>query len=171
MCPSYATHETTERTNYDYLAAVHGDFKNRFFYTLGGSLEHYSLFGVETTPRAGFVLRAAAAQRHLQRHARPVQLWRCGARARADRPVRLALPVPVSATATSPPRSNCTSGRWLRPSARTYEGGVEQAFLSERIIFRASYFHNEFGKQIEYVGGHLLPNLIPNLTAGPAAGT
>ena len=35
-----------ERTNYDYLAAVHGDFKNRFFYTLGGSLEHYSLFGV-----------------------------------------------------------------------------------------------------------------------------
>ena len=42
-----------ERTNYDYLAAVHGDFKNRFFYTLGGSLEHYSLFGTQTSPRAG----------------------------------------------------------------------------------------------------------------------
>ena len=42
-----------ERTNYDYRAAVHGDFKNRFFYTLGGDLEHYSLFGVQTTPRAG----------------------------------------------------------------------------------------------------------------------
>ncbi len=42
-----------ERTNYDYLASVHGDFKNRFFYTLGGSLEHYSLFGTQTTPRAG----------------------------------------------------------------------------------------------------------------------
>jgi len=27
-----------ERT-YDYLAAVHGDFKSRFYYTLGGSLE------------------------------------------------------------------------------------------------------------------------------------
>ena len=33
---------------------MHGDFKNRFFYTLGGSLEHYSLFGMQTTPRAGF---------------------------------------------------------------------------------------------------------------------
>ena len=51
--PTYTTHETAERTNYDYLAAVHGDFKNRFFYTLGGSLEHYSLFGTQTSPRAG----------------------------------------------------------------------------------------------------------------------
>jgi vitamin B12 transporter len=42
-----------ERTNYDYLAAVHGDFKSRFFYTLGGSLERYSLFGTQTSPRAG----------------------------------------------------------------------------------------------------------------------
>ena len=27
--------------------------RTRFFYTLGGSLEHYSLFGVQTSPRAG----------------------------------------------------------------------------------------------------------------------
>ena len=32
-------------------------------------------------------------------------------------------------------------------------------------MLRASYFHNQFGRQIEYVGGQLLPNLIPNLTA------
>jgi iron complex outermembrane receptor protein/vitamin B12 transporter len=37
--PSYTTHEVTERTNFDYLAGAHGDFKNRFFYTLGGSVE------------------------------------------------------------------------------------------------------------------------------------
>ena len=30
---------------------------------------------------------------------------------------------------------------------------------------RASYFHNQFGRQIEYVGGHLLPNLVPGLSA------
>ena len=51
--PTYATHETAGRTNFDYLAAVHGDFKGRFFYTLGGSLERYSLFGTQTSPRAG----------------------------------------------------------------------------------------------------------------------
>ena len=50
------------------------------------------------------------------------------------------------------------------PTARTYEGGVEQAFFSERLIFKTSFFHNEFGKQIEYVGLDLIPELLPNLT-------
>ena len=50
------------------------------------------------------------------------------------------------------------------PTARTYEGGLEQAFFSERLIFRTSFFHNEFGKQIEYVGLDLIPELLPNLT-------
>ncbi|HEV2215884.1 MAG TPA: TonB-dependent receptor plug domain-containing protein, partial [Terracidiphilus sp.] len=58
VVPSYFVQESTERTNYDYIAAVHGDFKNRLYYTLGGSLEHYSLFGVQTTPRAGVVVYA-----------------------------------------------------------------------------------------------------------------
>ena len=52
---------------------------------------------------------------------------------------------------------------------RTYEGGVEQAFLSQHIIFRASYFHNEFGKEIEYVGLDLVPALLPNLTPAQQA--
>jgi iron complex outermembrane receptor protein/vitamin B12 transporter len=42
---------------------------------------------------------------------------------------------------------------------------VEQAFFSERIVFRTSFFHNEFGRQIEYVGLDLIPQLLPNLTA------
>ena len=84
--PSYLVHYATDRTNYDYLAAVHGDFKNRFFYTLGGSLNHYSQFGVQTSPRAGasyYILRPQ--KRRLQRHANPVQLWRCRAGANPHR--------------------------------------------------------------------------------------
>ena len=42
-----------QRNNYEYLASVHGDFKSRFYYTLGGGIEHYSLFGVQTSPRGG----------------------------------------------------------------------------------------------------------------------
>ena len=59
------------------------------------------------------------------------------------------------------------------PDARTYEGGVEQAFFSERLSFRTSFFHNEFGRQIEYVGLDLIPELLPNLTPTQqnAAGT
>ena len=51
------------------------------------------------------------------------------------------------------------------PTARTYEGGLEQSLLSEHLIFKASFFHNQFGRQIEYVGWDLIPALLPNLTA------
>ncbi len=84
-----------ERRNYDYIAAVHGDYKNRFFYNLSGSLERYSLFGTQTPARAGvsyYILRPQLWS--LQRHAHPLQLRRCRARAGADRPVLLALQLP-----------------------------------------------------------------------------
>jgi vitamin B12 transporter len=55
------------------------------------------------------------------------------------------------------------------PQDRTYEGGIEQTFLSDHILFRASYFHNEFGRQIEYVGLDLIPELVPSLTTAQQA--
>ena len=48
--------------------------------------------------------------------------------------------------------------------ARTYDGGVEQSILGEKMLFRATYFHNEFGNQIEYVDSYLVPQLLPGLT-------
>jgi vitamin B12 transporter len=163
--PSYAIHYVTERTNYDYLAAVHGDFKSRFFYTLGGSLEHYSLFGVETSPRAGvsfFVLRPRNGVFSGTR-----VLGNFGDAVREptlpDEIGSLYRFLEMHAPAGSAQQLHI--GPLAAPRVRTYEGGLEQSFLSERIVFRASYFHNEFGRQVEYVGGHLIPTLVPNLSA------
>ncbi len=50
------------------------------------------------------------------------------------------------------------------PTTRSYEGGLEQSFLTGRVIFRTTFFHNQFGRQIEYVGLNLIPELLPNLT-------
>jgi len=50
------------------------------------------------------------------------------------------------------------------PYVRTYEGGVEQSLLSGHIIFSVNYFHNQFGREIEYVGLDLIPELLPNLS-------
>jgi hypothetical protein len=47
---------------------------------------------------------------------------------------------------------------------RTWEGGGEQAFWGQHIVFRASYFHNQFNRAIEGVGAGLVPTLLPNLT-------
>jgi vitamin B12 transporter len=162
--PTYQTYETTERTNYNYLASVHGDFKDRFFYTLGGSLEHYSLFGTQTTPRAGFsynVLRSRSGPFSGTRI-----LFNYGDAVREPKLTdefgslyRFLINSPDPSVA-----AQLHIGPLAAPTVRTYEGGLAQGFLSDRVIFRGTYFHNQFGREIEYVGGRLLPSLIPGLT-------
>ena len=47
---------------------------------------------------------------------------------------------------------------------RTYEGGVAQSFLSQRGVLSVSYFHNQFGRQIEPVPATEVPLLLPQLS-------
>ena len=162
--PSYFTHETTERTNYDYLAAVHGDFKSRFFYTLGGSLEHYSLFGVQTSPRASFSVYALKPRKSIFSGTRILFNYGDAVREPALTDQFSSLYQFLISNGYQSVARELRITPLAAPTARTYEGGVEQSFLSQRIIFRASYFHNQFGREIESVGGRLLPTLIPNLT-------
>lgn len=164
VVPSYGTNERTERTNYDYLAAVHGDFKNRFFYTLGGSLEHYSLFGVQTTPRAGFTYYALKPRSGTFSGTRVLFNYGDAVREPALTDQFGSLYQFLAASGYQSTAQQLHIEPLAAPTQRMYEGGVEQSFLSEHILFRTTYFHNEFGRQLEYVGGHLLPNLIPNLT-------
>ncbi|MGA8088078.1 MAG: TonB-dependent receptor plug domain-containing protein [Terracidiphilus sp.] len=162
--PGSAYYPPVERRNYDYRAAVHGDFKNRLFYTLGGDLEHYSLFGVQTTPRAGVSLYVFRPKKGVLSGTRLMfnygdavhepsltdqfySLYSFLAQNGGQSTIQQLHITPIGA-----------------PTARTYEGGLEQAFFSERLIFRTSFFHNEFGRQIEYVGLDLIPALLPNLT-------
>jgi iron complex outermembrane receptor protein/vitamin B12 transporter len=151
-------------TNYDYLAAVHGDFKNRLYYTLGGGLEKYSLFGVQTSPRAGLSYYAFRPRKGIFSGTRI--LFNFGDAVRepklTDEDESL-----YNFLATNGGQSTIQQlhlSRLAAPSTRTYEAGLEQAFFGERLVFRASYFHNEFGREIEYVGLDLVPELLPNLT-------
>ena len=153
-----------QRNNYEYLASIHGDFKSRFFYTLAGGIEHYSLFGTHPSPNGGFsyyILRprsgAFSGTRILFNFARGVRepsltdqfyslysfLQQNGGQATIDQ-LHIA---PIDT-----------------PENRAYEGGLEQGFLARHIIFRTTFFHNEFGNQIESVGFNIVPQLLPNLT-------
>jgi iron complex outermembrane receptor protein/vitamin B12 transporter len=161
--PGSSYYTPVARTNYFVPLAVHGDFKQRFFYTLGGSLEHYSLFGFQAPPRAGlnyYVLRprsgVLSGTRILLNFGKAIREPKL-----TDQDDSL-----YSFLAKYNPSAIQTLhiGQLAAPTMRTYEGGVEQAFLSQHIVFKASYFHNEFGKEIEYVGLDLVPALLPNLT-------
>jgi len=162
--PSYQVYDATERTNYDYLVAVHGDFKTRFFYTLGGALQHYSLFGVETTPRAGVSLYMLRPRSGIFSGTRLLANFGDAVREPTLTDETGSLYSFLQKNGDASIAQQLQIGALAAPRVRTYEGGIEQAFLSQRIVFRTSYFHNQFGRQIEYVGGHLIPNLIPNLS-------
>jgi vitamin B12 transporter len=162
--PGSSYYPPVDRTNYDYQLAVHGDFKERLFYSLGGSLEHYSLFGVQTPLRIGasyYVLRPRKGVFSGTRI-----LFNFG---ESDREPTLpeqdeSLYAFLVANGGQSTIQQLHINQIGAPQARTWEGGLEQAFFSDHIHFRASYFHNEFGRQIEYVGLDLIPELLPNLT-------
>jgi len=166
--PGSSFYPPVERTNYDYQFAVHGDFKQRFYYTLGGSVEHYSLFGTETPPRAGVSYYIKRPRSGVLSGTRI--LFNFG---ESDR--EPTLPEQDESLYAFLQLYNPSMIGELHinqigaPQDRTYEGGVEQTFISSHILFRASYFHNEFGKQIEYVGLDLIPALLPNLTPAQQA--
>ena len=166
--PGSTYYKPVKRTNYVVPLAVHGDFKERFFYALGGSLEHYSLFGFQASPRAGlnyYVLRPRSGvfsgTRIFFNFGKAVREPKL-----ADQDDSL-----YNFLSTYNPSAIQTLhiGPLAAPAMRTYEGGIEQAFLSQHVIFRTSYFHNEFGKEIEYVGLDLIPELVPNLSAAQQA--
>jgi vitamin B12 transporter len=162
--PTFSTHETTERTNYNYLASVHGDFKTRFFYNLGGSLEHYSLFGVQTTPRAGFTYYVLRARSGVFSGTRILFNYGDAVREPKLTDEFGSLYHFLVANGYQSIASQLAISPLSAPTVRMYEGGFAQGFLSDRVILRATYFHNQFGREIEYVGGRILPNVIPGLT-------
>jgi iron complex outermembrane receptor protein/vitamin B12 transporter len=152
-------------TNYNYVAGVHGDFKNRFYYTLGGSLEKYALFGTQTSPRAGLSYYALRPRKGIFSGTRVLFNFGDAVREPKLTDEDGSLYNFLEANGGQSTIQQLHLSRLAAPTTRTYEGGVEQAFFSERLVFRASYFHNEFGREIEYVGLDLVPELLPNLTA------
>jgi iron complex outermembrane receptor protein/vitamin B12 transporter len=162
--PGSTFYAPVERTNYDYRAAVHGDFKTRFFYTLGGDLERYSLFGTQTTPRAGVSFYAMKPHKGIFSGTRILFNYGDAVREPSLTDQFYSLYSFLESNGGQSTVQQLGIKPLSAPTARTYEGGVEQAFLSQRLIFRASFFHNEFGRQIEYVGLDLIPELLPNLT-------
>ena len=162
--PTFATDEQTERTNYIYLAAVQGDFKTRFFYSLGGSLEHYSEFGTQTAPRASFSYYALRPRKGIFSGTRVLFNYGDSNREPALTEEFSSLYRFLVKNGYANVAQQLNIGPLAAPTARTYEGGGEQSFFSQRLVFRASYFHNQFGRQVESVGAVLLPNIVPNLT-------
>ena len=153
-----------ERTNYDYRAGVHGDFKNRLYYTLGGDLEHYSEFGVQTTPRASASFYVFRPHYGVFSGTRVLFNFGDAVREPSLTDEFYSLYNFLESNGGQSTIEALHIEPLSAPTTRSYEGGLEQSFLSGRIVFHTTFFHNQFGRQIEYVGLNLIPELLPNLT-------
>lgn len=152
------------RDNYEYLASVHGDFKTRFFYTLAGSIEHYSLFGTQTSPRGGASFYLLRPRTGVFSGTRLLLNFGEGVREPSLTDQFYSLYSFLEQNGGQSTVQQLHISPLAMPQNRTWEGGMEQDFLSQHIIFKTTFFHNEFGRQIEYVGFQLVPELLPNLT-------
>ena len=143
--------EKTQRTNYEYTLQFQGDIKNRVFYSAGGAIEKNHLYGITGTPRIGL---SYVPVRPSNRHFHGTKI-RANAATGVQEPT-LALEF---ASLYNQLLANGDTAAIIKyhiqppgpQRSRTYDIGVDQNILGEKLIFKAGYFHNTFDHQLEGV--------------------
>jgi iron complex outermembrane receptor protein/vitamin B12 transporter len=152
--------EKIQRTNYQYTLQLQGDIKNRLFYSLGGGVEKNHLYGITGTPRIGLALvpvRTSSSLFH-------------GTRIRANVATGVQEPslalefasfynqLLAAGDTAAIAKYNITPPGPQR--SRTYDVGVDQNILGEKLVVRLGYFYNTFDHQMEGVSNTALEQIF-----------
>ena len=146
---SAGSHEVTLRTNFEYNVQFQGQFFSRLFYSLGGSVEKNHLYGIAGTPRFGLAFVPVRPGNRLLKGTR----LRANAATGVQEPT-LALEY-FSLYEQLLQNGNTGAIAQYRvgpPSAersRTFDAGVDQNILDEKLVLKAGYYHNVFDRQLE----------------------
>lgn len=162
---AYDFNENVERANYDYTLEFNGDLKQRLFYSLGGGIEKNQLYGTEGSPRAGVSWYAIRPGKGIVHGTKLNFNFAKGVKEPTIDDQFGSLYAFLLANGGASTIQQDHISPIGAEESRSYDGGIEQSFFNERIMLRATYFHNEFGRQIEYVGANLVPVLLPQLSA------
>jgi iron complex outermembrane receptor protein/vitamin B12 transporter len=149
--PSFSQYEVVKRTNYQYTLQFQGDIRNRLFYSLGGAVQRNNLYGTAGTPRFGLAWVPV----------RPGTGYLRGTKLRANAATGVQEPS-LSSEFTSLYRQLSDAGATdliaaynVKPlqalRSRTFDVGVDQNIIGEKMILKAGYFHNQFSHQMDYV--------------------
>lgn len=148
---AYFEHEVIDRTNFEYNLQFQGEVKGRFSYSLGGAVEKNHLYGIAGTPRIGFTYVPIRPSRKLFH----------GTRLRANVATGVQEPtlaLEYNSLYTQLLNSGDTTdialyhiGPQNAERSRTYDLGLDQNILGEKLVLRAGYFHNIFDHQLEGV--------------------
>ncbi len=146
----YSVQNATRRDT-QYTLQLQADVKGRVFLSLGGAVQHNTLYGKEGTPRLGVAAYAV----------RPGDGWFHGTKlhfsfSKGVQEANLAAGLgSLYNTLLQAGKTQAIAQYGIAPVGalrnRTYEGGLEQSVYKQRLLVRVNYFHNQFGRQIEYV--------------------
>jgi vitamin B12 transporter len=168
----YAENQAIQRTNFEYNLQFQGEFKNRLFYSAGGALEKNHLYGIAGTPRIGLSYVPVRSSSKLFHGTR----FRANAATGVQEPT---LAVEFQSLYTQLLEAGDTADiaayhitSQTAERSRTYDLGLDQNILGERLTLKAGYFHNVFDHQLESVNEKTIqqdfgfingfPNLPPN---------
>jgi vitamin B12 transporter len=154
--PTYFEAEKTQRTNFEYNLQFQGEFFNRLFYSAGGAVEKNHLYGIAGTPRLGLSYIPV----------RPGSGFLHGTRLRANAATGVQEPTlaieeeSLFTQLTAAGDSADIVKYHITPQAaersRTYDFGIDQNIVGEKLVLKAGYFHNVFDRQLEGVDGTAL---------------
>ncbi|MBB5066125.1 TonB-dependent receptor plug domain-containing protein [Granulicella mallensis] len=162
-------HEKTQRTNFEYNLQFQGEFFSRLFYSAGGAVEKNHLYGIAGTPRLGLTYVPV----------RPSGKLFHGTRLRANFATGVQEPtlaIEFQSLYTQLLNAGDTADIALyhvtpqsAQRSRTYDVGIDQNILGEKLTLKAGYFHNVFDRQLEGVGNAALAQYF-NLNINPGVG-
>ena len=157
----YGLDQNLERANYDYTAQLQGDYHSRLFYSLGGGVEKNQIFGTQGTPRIGLGYYPIRPGKGI---VRGTKIWFDFAKGYQEPSLDQQFASLYDFLQGRQAIAQFPVTPIVEQQSRTYEGGVAQAFLSERGLLRIGYFHSEYGRQIESVPAAEVPALLPQLS-------
>ena len=148
---AFGSLETIQRPNFEYTLQFQGAIRNRVFYSAGGAIEKNHLYGIAGTPRLGLAYVPVRPGRRIFRGTK----LRFNVATGVKEP---SLAVDFNSLYTQLALNGDTAdiaAYHITPigaeRSRTYDLGVDQNILREKLILKLGYFHNIFDHQVEGV--------------------
>ena len=159
-----AANQQVNRTNYLYTLQIQGDIIHRVFYSLGGAIEQNQLVGITGTPRIGLTYDAVRPGQH------PFHgtLLRANVATGVQEPSLTAQLTNLSTLLQQTGNASYNIAPITAERSRTYDIGVDQNILNQKLILKAGYFHNQFNHQLEFIAANGLERYF-NIPASIAA--
>jgi len=164
------TKTPTDRNNFSYIAQLEGNLWDRLYATAGVGVEDNAIFGVEATPRVWLAYYLARLQSTGFFNGTKLRFnFGRGIKEPAIFDEATSLSVLLSQL---PNGSQLASQFHAKPigaeRSRSFDFGADEIAWNGRAKLGLTFFHNEFGDQIEFVDASVLPQLGVPLTVAAA---